>query len=137
MHIYSPPKYIYVKIINFISFDKTKAYWKYMNENNKQEFMAVIRDLYVALDLLKNFPITDRMFIVSTRFEFSGNFIRKIRSHRITLIFYISEDRSHTDKYRSYRRLWTLSVSSVCEKPNYRVRDAMIGLFIWTKRVLN
>ena len=76
-----------------------------MNENNKQEFMAVIRDLYVALDLLKNFPITDRMFIVSTRYKFSRNFIRKMRSHPITLISYLSEDRSHTDKYKLYRRL--------------------------------
>ena len=71
-----------------------------LTKNKEQDFMRVIRELYVVLDLLINFPITDRMFIVSTRFKFSRNFIRKSRSHPITLIFYISEDRSHTDKYR-------------------------------------
>ena len=67
--------------------------------------MGVIRELYVTLEQLKKFPITERMSIVLTRFKFSITFIRKTRSHLITLIFYISEDRSHTDKYRSYRRL--------------------------------
>ena len=77
--------------------------------------MAVIGELYVALELLKNFPITDRMFIVSTRFMFSRNFIRKNRSHPITLIFYISEDRSHTNIGRI--RAFELYQCDVCEKP--------------------
>ena len=89
----------------------TKAYWKH-----EQEFIG---KLYVARKLLKKFLIRERMPIVSTRFKLSEAFIRKTRSHTITLISYLSEDRSHTDKYKLYRRLWTLSVLSVCEKPKY------------------
>ena len=94
----------------FISFDKS------LLKIHEQEFIG---KLYVARKLLKKFLITRRMPIVSTRFKLSEAFIRKTRSHTITLISYLSEDRSHTDKYKLYRRLWTLSVLSVCEKPKY------------------
>ena len=88
--------YIYVKILNFISFDKS------LLKIHEQEFIG---KLYVARKLLKRFLITERMPIVSTRFKLSEDFIRKTRSHTITLISYLSEDRSHTDKYKLYRRL--------------------------------
>ena len=67
-------------------------------EGRRREVIGVIRELYVALELLINILITRRMSIVSTIPNFPDKFIRKTHPHPITRIFYLSEKRPHSDK---------------------------------------